>query len=84
MKAAQARVGVEQTFGLLKSRLPALRSLFLKLHNRRTQATAYSMILAACVLHNLLLDISDSVDILDDNEVLLLMRPSVSRSVGQP
>ena len=63
MKAAQARVGVEQTFGLLKSRFPALRSLPHKLHTRQTQALAHSVILAACVLHNLLLDISEPVDL---------------------
>ena len=60
-----------QTFGVLMSWFPALHSLPLKLHNWRTQATAYSMILAACVLHNLLLNISDPVEILDHNYVLL-------------
>ena len=67
-RAAQARVGVEQTFGMLKSRFPALRSLGHKLRTRQHQALAHSMIISACVFHNLLLDISEEIEIDQEDE----------------
>ena len=57
----------EQTFGLLKSRFPALRSLPHKLRTRRTQALAHSVILAACMLHNLLLNNLEPVDLVNND-----------------
>ncbi len=55
MKAAPMRVKVEQTFGILKSRFPALRSLSERLRSRRNQARAHAFVVAAVVLHNLFL-----------------------------
>ena len=68
MRAAKARVGVEQSFGMLKARFPSLRSLGHRLRTRPDQALAHSMILAAAVFHNLLLDVSEPIDIEDGVE----------------
>ena len=56
MKAAPARVAIEQTFGILKSRFPALRNLAMRLKDKPGQATAHAVILTAAVFHNLLID----------------------------
>lgn len=50
------RVKVEQTFGTLKSRFPALRLLGQRLRSRRNQARAHAFIVAAVVLHTLFLN----------------------------
>ena len=47
---------------MLKARFPALRNLGHRLRTKRDQALAHSMILAAAVFHNLLLDASNHVE----------------------
>lgn len=51
MKAAPMHVKVEQTFGMLKSRFPALRSLGQRLRSRRDQTQAHVFIVAAVVFY---------------------------------
>ena len=56
IKAAPARVRVEQTFGVLKGRFSSLRSLGQRLKTRQDQARAHGFIIAAAICHNLFLN----------------------------
>jgi len=56
MRAAPMRVKVEMAFGIMKGRWRILKSMPLTLRTKRDQARAHAMIIAAAMLHNLLVN----------------------------
>lgn len=71
IRAAPMRVGVEHSIGILKGRFAGLRGLGLRLRSRRDQARAHGMVIAAVILHNLLVDaeaqpLTNDIDEMDD------------------
>lgn len=53
---------VENAIGILKGRFPALRNLNMTLRTPKDEARAHGMILAACMLHNVILNVHPDSD----------------------
>jgi hypothetical protein len=67
---SRARVVVEHTMGLLKSRFESLRGLRVRLRKKEDLKSANDWVVAVLALHNFLLQINDSWDdqLLEDSE----------------
>jgi hypothetical protein len=74
--AAPVRVACKQSFGVLKARFRALHTLNFTLQRPADEARAHAIILAGCILNNILIDVSSGVDEpLPDNDATRISWP---------
>lgn len=57
------RVRIEHAFGILKEKLPSLKSLSIRIKDTRNHKFACTWIRVCCILHNILLPYYDEEDI---------------------